>query len=112
MHENLKLKEAEYFYSQMLKENNKYDYFTYNLSAFLSAARSVLQYALKEAKNKSEGQLWYKYHRNSSVYLKFFTDKRNFSIHQGPIKPSKHVKITVGPPILVVIPKHPFGSMN
>lgn len=50
MFEQEKLKEAKYFYSRMKEERGQEDResFKYNLSAFLSVARSVLQYALKE----------------------------------------------------------------
>jgi hypothetical protein len=48
-----KLAEAEYFYGRMQAERYNDAAFLHNLSAFLAAARSVLQYALKEAKAKS-----------------------------------------------------------
>ena len=35
-------------------------HFKFNLPAFLCAARSVLRYALKEAKKHAGGQAWYK----------------------------------------------------
>lgn len=54
--ERSKLAEARYFYSRMRKEVDDREAFTCNLSAFLAAARSVLQYALKEAKTKTGGQ--------------------------------------------------------
>ncbi len=56
VHEATKIREAEYFLGQMLCTQNQLQHFTYNLSAFLSAARSVLQYALAEAKTKPNGQ--------------------------------------------------------
>ena len=59
MHELDKIKEAKYFLSQILHEKENFENFKYNLSAFISSARSVLQYALEEAKIKNGGQLWY-----------------------------------------------------
>ena len=50
MNEYTKLKEAQYFNSEMVKKQLNRDSFNYNLSAFLSSARSILQYALEEAK--------------------------------------------------------------
>ncbi len=59
MYERDKIIEAEYFYTRMKQEQKDRDAFRYNLSAFLSAARSVLQYALKEAETRTGGQQWY-----------------------------------------------------
>jgi hypothetical protein len=59
MYELDKIQEAEYFYDQMKVNEEKADVFKYNLSAFLSAARSALQFALKEAETKSGGIQWY-----------------------------------------------------
>ncbi len=56
MHEKDKIIEAEYFYSRMKQEQHDRDAFRHNLSAFLSAARSVLQYALKEAETNTNSK--------------------------------------------------------
>ncbi|TFG92557.1 MAG: hypothetical protein E4H15_03445 [Syntrophobacterales bacterium] len=48
MKEQEKLSEAEYFYQRMVAEQYNQLYFKYNLSALLSASRSVLQYILEE----------------------------------------------------------------
>jgi len=85
MHETKKLDEANYFYSRMMEEQKNRNTFIYNLSAFLSAARSVLQYALKEAEHKAGGEKWYKSHISASPVLKFFKDKRDFNIHTEPV---------------------------
>lgn len=50
MHELEKLKEAGYFARRMEASINDPKAFQYELSAFLSAARSVLQYAFEETK--------------------------------------------------------------
>lgn len=86
MYEESKLGEAQYFYSRMASETANRCHFLYNLSAFLSAARSVLQYALKEAKSKPNGQQWYAAHITSKEVLTFFKDKRNINVHMQPIK--------------------------
>jgi hypothetical protein len=78
-HEKRKLAEARYFYSLMRQEVNDREKFTFNLSAFLSAARSVLLYALETPKNKNGGQQWYDNHIAASSVLSFFRDKRDLT---------------------------------
>lgn len=87
-----KLREAEYFYSKMVEEQEHRENFTYNLSAFLSSARSVLQYTLEEAKTKSGGQQWHDNLISTNSVLKFFRDKRDINIHAKPIQPLAHYK--------------------
>lgn len=55
MNEKDKLEEARWFYAEMVKRQENRKIFKYNLSAFLSSARSVMQYSLKEAKTKNGG---------------------------------------------------------
>ena len=93
MHEQSKLNEAKYFYSRMLSETGNRENLLFDLSAFLSAARSVLQYALKEAQTKSGGQQWYNGQVTSSDVLKFFRTKRNVNVHTEPIQVSQHISI-------------------
>jgi hypothetical protein len=90
MNEKKKLEEAKYFYSKMLNEQGNREAFTYDLSAFLSAARSVLQYALEESRLKKGGQKWYEKLMVSSRLLKFFKDERDVNIHTGPVLPKAH----------------------
>jgi hypothetical protein len=68
--------------------------FQYELSAFLSSARSVLQYALEEAKQKANGQKWYKGQVSGNAVLKFFKDKRDLNIHAEPVRPSRHISVS------------------
>ncbi len=93
MNEKKKLEEASYFYSQMLDKQNNKEVFVYNLSAFLSSARSVLQYALKEASPKFGGQKWYESLIASSSVLKFLKDERDTNIHTEPTRPKAHYTI-------------------
>lgn len=92
MHELSKIEEAKYFYSQMLKEKENRDSLKFNLSAFLSSARSVLQYALKEAQGKG-GQSWYDTQITNSRVAQFFKDKRDINIHSEPVSVRKDVNI-------------------
>lgn len=85
--------EARYFYSRMLSETDNRDNLLFDLSAFLSAARSVLQYTLREAQTKPGGQLWYDNNVTSSTELAFFKDKRDINVHTQPIQVSQHTSI-------------------
>ena len=95
MHEETKLNEAKYFYSMMLQELNDKDKFTYNLSAFLTSARSVLQLALKEAGVKTGGEQWYNNFITASSVLRFFKDKRDLNIHSEPVEPAQDTDIAL-----------------
>jgi len=95
MNEKEKLEEARYFYSRMQVEVNDPMAYQYNLSAFLSAARSILQYAKKEAENKSGGLVWYENRVRNSSILPFFKGKRNINIHIEPVKPRKDYQVTM-----------------
>ena len=94
MNEKKKLREAVYFYSKMEEEKNR-EAFCYNLSAFLSSARSILQYALEEAKCKPGGKTWYEGHISASPVLKFFKDKRDVNIHTEPVAPKEIHSINI-----------------
>lgn len=94
MHEREKLKEAKYFSQCMEASVNNQETFQYQLSAFLSAARCVLQYALEEAKNKTGGANWYQTQVTNKDVLKFFKDKRDLNIHAKPIQPDMHISLT------------------
>ena len=95
MYEEDKIKEAEYFYNQILKAEEDGDVFKYNLSAFLAAARSVLQFALKEAKTKKGGERWYNSAISKNIVISFFKDKRDINIHIEPVRIRKDVSILI-----------------
>jgi hypothetical protein len=95
MHEIEKIKEAEYFYNQMLRTEDDSDAFKYNLSAFLAATRSVLQFAFSEAKAKSGGQQWYDSIIAGKPILLFFKDKRDVNIHREPVRVRKDIHILI-----------------
>jgi hypothetical protein len=86
MHERSKLTEASHFLERMHAERDHPAGFTVELSAFMGAARSVLQYAWREAKLKPGGQQWYD-QTMANPLLCFFRDMRNNSIHEVPVKP-------------------------
>jgi len=93
VHEQEKLKEARYFARRMETSIDDPEEFQYKLSAFLSAARSVLQYALEEAKQNPNGQQWYEAQVSGNTVLKFFKDKRDLNIHTQPVRPSRHISV-------------------
>ena len=100
MSKKAKIKEAEYFLARMKEEQNNREHFVHNLSAFLSSARSVLQYAERESdpgenQNAKPGaKTWYDDLMSSSRILKFFKCKRDINIHEEPVKPSAHFQAT------------------
>jgi len=95
MYELEKIKEAEYFYKQILDTQEDSETFKYNLSAFLSAARSVLQFARKEAKTKSKGLHWYDICVSKKPIISFFRKKRNINIHREPVKTIKDITLAL-----------------
>ena len=83
MNEDLKINEAEYLLRSL--KQARADEIRYVLSAFLSAARSALQYALEEAKTKPNGQAWYDNEVKADPLTKFLKDTRDVNIHDRPI---------------------------
>lgn len=101
MYEREKIKEAEYFLGRMIEVQGDHEAFKNNLSAFLSASRSIFQYAYKETnrgKNPAaepEAQEWYENTITSSKVLEFFTGIRNKNIHDSPVEINISVHITI-----------------
>jgi hypothetical protein len=95
MNEQHKLAEARYFLSWLEPSSSDPQKFSFELSAFLSAARSALQYALDEAKTKPGGQTWYDNHVQQLQSIKYFKGKRDISIHVEPVVPNKHINVTL-----------------
>ncbi|MGA2363773.1 MAG: hypothetical protein ABSG73_15130 [Candidatus Aminicenantales bacterium] len=101
MKEQEKLGEAEYFYPRMIAEQYDQLHFKYNLSAFIHAARSVLEYAGKELnsrKNRSVRQVaraWYDQKVIPGGILYFFGGERINNFHHSPVTPG--VNITLQP---------------
>lgn len=101
MHERSKLAEAKYFYSRMRETQGQSTQFNYNLSAFLSAARSVLQYAHKKARSTPGGQDWYSSQIKASSVLIFFKGKRDINIHMRPVAPLMIFRVNIEDSIAV-----------
>src|SRR6266699_5877290 len=95
MYEDDKLKEATYFLGQMRSSLQDPEVFRFNLSAFLSAARSIAQYALKEAQTKPQGQTWYEDFVKQDRFMRFFASKRDANIHDQIVQLDGHVDVYV-----------------
>jgi hypothetical protein len=94
MNERYKIGEAKFFLARMEESIHDRVAFRFNLSAFLSSARSVLQYALKESREKGRQRLYDETVSRNDV-LRFFIDKRNVNIHEEPVNPSSHITIAI-----------------
>ena len=92
MHELYKLKEAHYFLKRMSLEHDDPTNFRFELSAFLGAARSVLQYALKEAQSRSGGEQWYQQAITGDPLFTFFKNQRDANIHSVPVSPATRME--------------------
>jgi len=99
MNEQYKIGEARFFLERMEGSLGNRVAFRYYLSAFLSAARSVIFYAKEEAERKSRIQ-WWEDSLSKSDVLKFFGNRRNVNVHRGkPVDPSKHIHVVISDPV-------------
>ena len=94
MHEDFKIQEADQ-YLRHLRDADTRLKFRFALSAFLSAARSALQYALKEARTKPGGQTWYDQQATTDPVVAFLKDKRDTNIHEQPAPINVNVSMIV-----------------
>lgn len=95
MHETEKLNEGKYFFDKMCDVTDDPSSFHYELSAFLSSARSILQYGNEEAKTRSDGQTWYDKRVSGNSILKFFKNKRDINIHIEPVKTIRNILVSI-----------------
>lgn len=95
MYEEGKLQEAAHFLEQMNTLFENPELFRYNLSAFLSAARSVAQYARKEARERDGGQQWYDKFIDDHEIISFFASERNANVHDRPVELGGHADVYV-----------------
>ena len=93
-----KYNEAEYFL-EMVKDNDENrQRFEYNLSAFLSAARSVTFVLQKESSKNPEFDEWYckkQMQMKRDKLFKFLKKKRDSGIHKKIIKPRAEISTTI-----------------
>jgi len=93
MNELDKIQEAKYFYLQMVKEKENRMNLKFSLSAFLSSSRSVLQFALNEARTKKGGEKWYSDQVSKNRVVGFLKDKRDINIHEEPLTLKRDIKL-------------------
>jgi hypothetical protein len=97
MHTENKLKEAKYFFNQMKVNLNNPEILGYNLSAFITAARSITYFMQKEYDSTPNFESWYKtkqqemiddpvcqFFHGQDVILKPFLFSKLFSILKEP----------------------------
>ncbi len=92
-----KLDEAKYFLSQLKKNIINVSIFRYNLSAFLSAIRSVTYFLQKECHNVPGFSEWYTKEQEKmkrDLYMKFLNDKRVLEVHKGRSLLRKETRVT------------------
>jgi hypothetical protein len=95
MHEREKLNESRHHLQEMERYVEAPDKFRYALSAFLSAGRSVPQFALIELKNNAGGKRWFDQQIATIPVVRFLKEQRNMSIHERPVMPAAEVNVTV-----------------
>ncbi len=93
-----KLREAEYFLEKMRSSMENPDAFRWNLSALLSAARSVTFYLQKEFSGDPGFDEWYQARREEMLAddeMRFLNEARINSIHVRAVSPHtvRHVRI-------------------
>jgi hypothetical protein len=77
-----KVREAAYFYDRMCEEVNEREHFLFNLSAFLTAARSMRDYVKSDTKGNAALKQWWD---SSQIHLdpitRYFDERRNYNVH-------------------------------
>ena len=93
-----KYNEAEYFLEMMKDNDENHQRFEYNLSAFLSAARSVTFVLQEESSKNLEFDEWYckkQMQMKRDKLFKFLKKKRDRAIHKKIIKPRAEISTTI-----------------
>jgi hypothetical protein len=100
MHEESKVAEADYFLKGIAGAVDDPNATRYQASAFLTAARSVLQYAREEAMTRAGGQQWYDDAVVRDPLVKCLKDHRDINVHERPLPMRTHTTIEVGAAVL------------
>ena len=95
--EDQKLREATYFFGIMKTKINDRNAFVYNFSAFITASRSIVQYAFEECRSDASARAWYDDYISNTDLIRYFKNKRDINIHESPLIPNAaySVKATV-----------------
>lgn len=93
-----KLNEAYYFYRQMerLQQEGNLLEFTYNLSAFLTATRSITTYVRDIIKDKNVNSI---VRTDGKIF--FLKDQRNLTVHERSLRASALVNANIASSITV-----------
>ncbi|TXL67460.1 hypothetical protein FHP05_00090 [Cerasibacillus terrae] len=99
-----KIAESKYFFEKLesLEKEGQLLEFTYNLSAFLSATRSISSYVQDKAKKKKEVQTVIDVIEKDKI-IRFLVKQRNYTVHRKQLKLSAsanadlYSSITVNP---------------
>jgi hypothetical protein len=91
-----KFEESEYFFERMKDNIDNRKFFTFNLSAFLSSARSVMSIMQREFSQTMWFKGWYKDKQDRmDTDFKFFNCMRVATIHKKPVIPAKKVFVNI-----------------
>ena len=93
-----KLLEAKYFLGRMIENQSARDAFKYNLSAFLSASRSVTLFMQKEYDKVSGFKEWYAKKQDemkNDPFMKLLVDKRDLTIHQRQVEFKGKISVVI-----------------
>jgi hypothetical protein len=93
-----KLLEAKFFLERMIEKESERDAFKFNLSAFLSAARSVTLIMQTEFDKVPGFKEWYadkQTKMQDDTEMKLLNNKRVMTIHQKPVRPSAQINATL-----------------
>lgn len=85
MHEDAKIREAEFFLQDIARSADDPDATRHYTSAFLTAARSVLLYARDESAGKRKGRFWYDSQIKIMPVVAFLSDRRDINVHKRPL---------------------------
>jgi len=109
-----KLEEAQRFLQRMEDTQSDRIAFRDNLSAFLSAAQSVIYIMQSEFKSKQRPafKTWFQTKVESDKEITFIETVRGEAIHSEPVKPYRNTNITTSVTIGVCVPasKNPKSS--
>jgi predicted lipid-binding transport protein (Tim44 family) len=91
-----KLNDAEYFYGELVDKfnNEQFEKFNYNLSAFLTATRSILQYTYESSKDKGKLNDYNKLISKNRI-IGFFKEKRDINIHEVPVNSVQQINMDI-----------------
>ena len=93
-----KLEEAFYYFHLMKENVDNKDNFKFNLSAFLSSARSITFFLQKEFKGNPRFEEWYPHKRDEmkkNKLMKFCKEMRDNEIHVKRVDVEGHHKVSL-----------------